>query len=429
MTMDRATPGADDVDVTDTSDTSSRATRAVAVAAATVLAAASLAVVVGVDDPAAADTVVTSAVDAVVALPDGTTRTAVEGDRLPSGAQLRTGKGGAARLTTDGRDVLLGALSTVRVVDGVREVLERGQVMVDARTGPRLSLQTQGGTVSTAAGALARVERAALLRVAVYQGRASLSVAGRQATTAVPALHQVLAQYGGLPATPTVLALTPGDPWEVRYVNALVEADADLRGKQEGLRGAEGAVVLAATRRDLVDASASCPAATTDRGERALSLAVAEAADAAGSPTDRLATVCSGRAEGGSWGVVAALVRASVSDVSARLDDVLEVDTAAVAAVAGTQPQDPVDLVFPTAAPSPGGPSSSPRPGPTDRPTDDGSPTPEPPAPSPGLVDTVVGIVTGLLPTPAPAAPAPPVAVVPSPSATPLLQLGGLKVG
>ncbi|MGZ6826654.1 MAG: hypothetical protein ACXVGH_07660, partial [Mycobacteriales bacterium] len=101
-----------------------------------VLTAATVTLLTRTADPASAATTVASVRNAVIRLADGTERTAAVGDRLPRGAQLRTGTDGGAQLSTAGREVYVGALSTVDVRDGVSQSLERGQVMVDARRGP-----------------------------------------------------------------------------------------------------------------------------------------------------------------------------------------------------------------------------------------------------------------------------------------------------
>ena len=425
MTMVRGLFRADDVDV---QDKWGNQVRAVAVACAAVLSLSTLTAFVGFDDPASADTVVTSAYAAAVVLPDGSQHEAREGDRLPAGAQLRTGQGGGARLTTAGRDVYVGALTTVTVLDGVRETLERGQVMVDSRRGPQLDLAVPSGTststVTTRQGALSRVERGTVLRVGVFEGSGRVAVSGRQATTGVPALHQVIAQYGTLPGTPTALVLTRTgsggarsyDDWERRLAAALVSADEVLTRLQSGLRGTEGEVVLASTRRELVDVAASCPAAVGDRGERALSVAVGQAAQAPGSALEHLGAVCSARGEGGSWGVVAAMVQAPVTRVSGQLNAALDPGSPDGPGVVAGPSGLPV-VTVPTTTPTPG------RPRPTGSPTmkPHGDPSPSTSTPPPALVDQVVDIVTGLVPTPSPAAPAP--------SSTPLLQVGGIRIG
>ncbi len=435
---------ADDGDVTDNSGTVARgvahprAWQAVLAAGLTVTTAASVALVVGVTDPASADTVVTAVTRAVVSLPDGTEHAARIGETLPRGSVVRTGPEGGARLSAAGRDVYVGALSTVGVLDGIRESLDRGQVMVDSRDGARLDVTVSGDTVRTPSGGLTRIERGQVLRVGAFQQTATVMVAGRQATTPVRALYQVVSQYGTLPGQPTALTLR-GDGWEQRLAADLTAADRDLTGLAQGLRGSEGTVVLGAARQDLVTSQVD-PTAQADQGERALSVALAEAGRAA-APVENLATVRDARSEGGSWGVVAAIIRASVTDVSGRLNRSLPPTVPVVAApVPGTAgfpgvpglPGLPGSPGQPSAAPSSSaGPTRGPRP--TTGPTT--SPTPSPSA-SPGLVQQVVTLLNDVLPDPIPTLGVPPLlaprqapAPTPSPTRAPLLQVGPLRVG
>lgn len=381
-----------------------------------VLTASVVTVVVGLSDPAAADTRITSVTQGVVALPDGSEHDARIGDLLPPGARLRTGSGGGARLSTAHRDVYVGALSTVRVVDGVHEALERGQVMVDSRRGPQLDLATSAGKVAVAGRSLARVERAAVLRLGVFQGSAALTATGRQAVTTVPALYQVLAQYGARPGRPTALALTK-DRWETELAGALVGNDTILNDLQDGLRGAQGDLVLDAAPVALRGASACDP----ERGEHALSVAVAEQARRGSSAGGRLNAVCGARSEGGSWGVVAAIMRADVTAVSGALQAALGKPEAPTQ-LAGP-PVDLSNILAPTPVTGSGPtvvPTTAP-PGPTPTPTRTMPTT----SASPDPVNQVVTIVTGLLPKPS----APPVVPVPTVTPSPLLRIGPLTVG
>jgi hypothetical protein len=394
-----------------------RAWQSVLASGLVVLTAATVTAFVASGDPASANTYVTSVTNAVIALPDGSQHAARIGALLPEGATIRTGAAPAgAVLTTAGRDVYVGGLSSVRVLDGVRETLERGQVMVDSRRGPRLALGTTAGTVTTRQGALTRVERGVVLRLGVFQGAASLAVEGRQATVTVPALYQVMTQYGALPGRPTALALTPDDPWERRLAANLVEADEQLTRWQKGLRGTAGEAVLS-----IAPAGYRPTAAGTDLGEAALSFAVAEAATAASSVQANYDTVRTSRTQGGSWGVVAAIVRATVSAVSSRLDAALPRDPTGPAVVAGTTPNLPG--IGPSASPTTGPDKGGPHP-PTPTPTVTVTPST---TASPTVADQVVTIVKDLLPTPTPTLlPGLPAA---SPAPTPLLQLGPITIG
>ena len=414
--MARLAANADDREVTDNSGIV-RTVRPlpVLVAGLSVLIASTTAAIVGFRDPADAATVITSASRAQVVLPSGAEHAAEVGERLPSGAVLRTAEKGGARLTAAGRDVYVGGRSTVRVLDGVHEVLERGQVMVDSRDGAQLRLDVDGGRVLLAKDTLARVERSGVLRVGVYSGGAAVGVTGRQVTTKVPALHQLTQQYGALPPTPTALFLVRDD-WEVRLVADLVSNDKQLERLHEGLKGTEGTVVLASARTDLLDAVTDI-AASSDQGERALSIAVAQVGVLSSSAVTNLGLVRTARTEGGSWGVVAAIVRASVNDVTGALSGSLDT------------PGQPVQAIGQPSA-GPVLPGTSPTPAPTDPVVTESQPPTRPPTtpPSqtatptatPGTVEQLIDTITTLLPTPPPS---------PLPVVSPLLKVGPLTIG
>lgn len=365
-----------------------------------VLVAAGATVVLHRADPASADTVVAVARLAQVYLPDGTNHSAVEGEVLPRGAELHTGWGGGAQLTTAGRRVYLDGLSTLRIRDGVREDLTRGNAMVDARNGAHLDLQTPAGLVSTPARAVTRVEEGPLLtRVAVYDGAAALRPVGRATSTVVQALHQVKIQPSSLPQRTTPLRLLPGDGWEKAVAADLVNADQDLNSLADGLARADGRTYLAAL--PAAYRTGAIPAAGPARGEVALTAAVALAATV----TDPLAKVRAYRADQGSWGVVAALVGALPTRVSTALSAVL---------APGSDPTRPTTVNAIPPLVLPGGPTSTPSPGtggPTTRPTTGPTTTPThttSPSPSPGVVNQLVTTVTGLV-SPKPSPPARPV--------------------
>ncbi|MCA1710994.1 MAG: hypothetical protein LC789_04840 [Actinobacteria bacterium] len=400
-----------------------------------VLAAGSLLAALGLSacgsDVAKAATVLRDARATTLTLTDGSTRAAGNGTTVPKGATVTTAPGGSASLVTAGRVVLLGSDTAVSVFDGRRERLRKGLVMVDARKAGDLDLDAGAATVRSARGTLARVERGPLLRIASFRKGATVRATGRRAQVPVPALMQVQVPYGGAPGQVTALGLTR-DRWEKRYALALVNSDVALTQLADGLdRDAvsSSAVVRAASFRPAAaDERAGQPAS-----ERSLGLLLAEAGrgGSAASRYDRIRTY---RADGGSWGVVAALVRADVADVSAGLDTVLAPTDQVLAAepsdgtvdVGGVLGIDP-GTGTPDAGPAPSsGPGSSP--GPTR------SPSPRPsPSGSPDPVQQVVTTVQSLLPTPLPL-PLPSVSAVPvaplvSPS--PLLQLdvGGGTLG
>lgn len=384
-----------------------------------VLTAAVATVVVRTGDPATADTLVVSAVAADLVLADGRELPASAGDLVPPGALVRTAPCapgapcGEAQLRTAGRDVYLSAGSALRVTDGVHQGLERGQAMLDSRRGARVELATRAGVLAVDRGALVRVELGQLLmRVAAFEGAARLGAVDRQATTEVARLHQVRAPYVGLPGRPTALSLT-GDAWEERLAHDLVEADRDLVRLAAGLAGNQGRAVLTVAPAAL---RTPPPVLAADLGEEALAVAVAQAGEAGRSASERLAGIRTSRAEGGSWGVVAALAEARVSAVSRVIDAWLQGPDDEVPVGAVGEPSFDGVLGGPRPTPGPsttGGPTRTPGP----RPTTTRTPTPDPTTPEPSPSDLITTI-TGL--------------ISPSPSAagtkSPLIDLGIIRI-
>jgi hypothetical protein len=334
---------------------------------------------------------------------------ATDGMTVPNGATVRTDPGGSAALVAAGRTVLLGSDTAVTVVDGEREQLRQGLVMVDARRSPGLSLAAGAATVQTPRGGLARVERGVLLRAASFGEKLTVRATGRKASAAVRRLYQVQVPDGGVPGRVTAMALTR-DAWERRYVLDLVTADADLTGLAEGLDrnpGTSSAVLQ-------VSSAGFATGSGQPASETALALVVAKAGGA--DPQD----VRDWRADGGSWGVVAALAGADVADVSAALDRILNPGGGPVVALGPPGPR----ATPPGSGPG-GGPSSGGSPSPGGQPS--GGPTRRPsPSPSSDPVQDVVTTVTGLLPTPSPT----PVTVPVGPSPSPLISVhvGGVGV-
>ena len=354
-----------------------------------VLTAASASAVLLPTDPASADTRIEIARAAEVYLPDGTHHAASEGEVLPRGAELHTGRGGGAQLVTAGRRVYLGQSSTLGVQDGVRETLAQGLALVDARDGAHLDLTTPVGRVATPAGAVSRVEEGLVTRLAVYDGTVTLHPVGRTSSTAVPALHQVKVQGQSLPDRLMPLQLD-GKAWERAVAADLVSADDQLKDLAEGLSGPEGAKVYRAA--PAVYRTSALPPESAARGERALGIAVAVAAD----KSDAYDQVLAFRADLGSWGVVAALVGAPLNKVSAVL-------SAALAPTTSTPGPTTVDAGGPQVLP---GLSPTPSTGSTPTPTKTRTPTPPtktpttpttPPPTSPSLVDGVLTTVLTLV--------------------------------
>ncbi len=344
-------------------------------------------------DPARAATFLTDPRAATLTLADGTATTPTGRTRVPSGATVGTAPGGSVVLTTAGRTLLLGSDSAVTVLDGTRERLVRGLVMVDARRTGDLALDAGAATVRTPRGSLVRVERSLLLRVASFRGTPTVASTGRKNRAEVTPLHQVQVASGGLPGRVTALALTR-DGWERRFAQDLVTDDIDLNRLAAGLDGdasTRGAVVVPVS----YVAALPVPAGAT-AGEQVLSFVLAQASRTSG--LRGYAQVRSLRDEGGSWGVVAALVGADPGAVSAALDGQLgAVQPTPALGPLGTGGQPDVAAL---PAPSPGAPPGGPS---TPRPTRTATPATPSPGPLQPVTDplrAIVGAVVSALPTP-----------------------------
>jgi hypothetical protein len=383
-----------------------------------VLAAAVLAAAVGVaalrSDTASADTVLTRGDGAVLELADGTSRPAVVGERVPRGATVRAGRTGA-ELQTREREVWLGGATAVQVLDGARQQLRDGFVLVDASDAPGLELQTAAGTVTTQDDSLVRVDDGSLLRVGVLRGApAAVRAAGRRATAEVATYFQVQMSRGGLPGSLSPFVLTPGDAYERQLAADLVRADDDLNALASRLDadGAVGRAVLTALDEDVETVAGVQPGAGS---EGAVSYLIARATGA-GDVAATYTQVRELRADGGSWGIVAAIVAAPVDQVSAALSALLDPGTVPVVASrpldvdvvldlggSGGEPGDPDGPAAPR-------PPSEPQPEPTGGsvpPTDGPTPPPSsgPLAPVTDVVEDVVDTVRDVIdpsPTPSP---------------------------
>jgi len=406
-------------------------------------------------DTASADTVLARGADAVLELADGTSRPAVEGERVPRGGTVRAGRTGAVLETRD-REVHLGGNTAVTVVDGVRQVLRAGFVLVDATGAPGVELQTDAGTVTSADDSLVRVDGGPLVRVGVLRGdAAAVRAVDRQATSEVPIYFQVQVPTGGLPGGATPFVLTPGDEYERELAADLVAADdaLDALASRLDAGGTAGRVVLAALRTEVPAGGTS--AAGASGNERALGFLIAAAAPASDDLTARYDRVRSLRSGGGSWGIVAAIVEAEVGRVGAALNALLEpgmvpvvagqpldlgvvLDPEAAGAPAAEPPAAPAD----TDSSSTGAPQQPPPPpsegdgdgdgdggGGSGEPSPAPSPTPGPTDPVTDIVDEVVETVMDLI-SPSPSAlpvtvplPGPLTVTVPLVSPSPLVQV------
>jgi hypothetical protein len=365
-------------------------------------------------DVASASTVLRSPRAATVELEGGESRPGTDGMAVPNGATVRTAPGGSASLVAAKRTVLLGSATAVTVTDGAREQLRQGLVFIDARRAPGIAIAAGAATVTASRGALARVERGVLLRAASFRGTLRVQATGRRGSAAVDALHQVQVPDGGRPGRKTPLALTH-DRWEQRYALGLVTADTDLVALADGLDKdpVASTAVLSVLPASYTGSSTVAGATPSDS---ALAFVVAKAAGASAE------TVRGWRADGGSWGVVAALAHADVKAVGAALDALLNPGGGGVLAA----PTGPGTTA--TTGTGRGAPVVAASPNAGYHPTRKPSPRPSPSA-STDPVQDVVTTVTHLLPTPTPT----PVTQPLGPSPSPLIRVGvggvGVSVG
>ena len=391
--------------------------------AASLLAAGALAL--WSPNPAAADTVVETAQGAQIISSGGQAQPARRGDVVPRGATVQTTGTGQATLLTAGRETWIGAASAVRVDDGARQEVTAGSIMVDARRAAALTLLTDVAEVSVARGALVRVERGPMLRVAQFAGSSAVVPHGRRARTAVAALYQVQVARGGLPGPVTALALT-SDRWERAMVGDLVSEDADLTHLAAGLDGpgAAGQAVLAVLPASL-QSIAPVPAGAP-RSEQGLAwgLAAGAATGTAVEPTAlaaRYAQVRQLRGEGGSWAVVARLVGADTGGIDGLLERLLEPAGApagrlgqfalvGLVPLSGSTPP-PVGSLPDREAARPGAGTGAGATGAASPPGAPAAPSPRPSTTASGTAQAVVDTVVALLPTPVPT-PLPPLSAV-----------------
>ncbi|MCW2681480.1 MAG: hypothetical protein JWM62_2881, partial [Frankiales bacterium] len=284
-------------------------------------------------DTASAETVLARGSDARVVLEDGTSAAVEVGGRVPNGATVTAGRTGAVLETRD-REVHLGGGTAVTVLDGVRQVLRSGFVLVDASDdAPGVELTTAAATVTTADEALVRVDGGPLVRVGVLRGdAAAVRPTARRTTSQVPTYFQVQVAPDGLPAPATPFVLTPGDAYERALASELVTADEDLTALASRLDtdGGAGRVVMTALRADVPAGPALGAGAPGSEGT--LGYLIAAAAPGTDPLAERYAEVRGHRDSGGSWGVVAAIVEAEVARVGAALGALLDPDTVPVMA-------------------------------------------------------------------------------------------------
>lgn len=379
--------------------------------------------------PSDATTILLGATGVSVVSADGEAHPGVDGERLTVGETVRTAAADTA-LVTGRRVARLGPSTAVEIAGRSHYLLDAGTVVIDHRHGPDARVDAGPVTVDHIGATAVRIERGFAVRVATFDG-GTATVAASERSMTLPALHEVEVPGGSLPATSAPMALRD-DALDTAVAPALVAADRALDRRAAALDRTGGATVPAALIRTLP----SAPPATAV-SERVLPVAIARA-DPSAPLADAYARAVGLRTDGGSWGVVAALVDAKIGAVQQQLDDLLAGPTpvlalpagvigdgnasAVAALLAATAPTVAGDGQQTTAVPTAGAPSSA---APPHR---GGTPTPAPtPTPTP-LVQTLLNTITGLLPTPGGSPAPPPATPRPAPTPTPT-PTGGLLGG
>jgi hypothetical protein len=264
---------------------------------------------------AAATTTLRAASQVTVVRTDGSTVSGVSGMTLRRGDVVRTGSAGRAELVTRARVVFVGSQASVQVLDGARQQLRQGAVVVDAQNGPGLSLTLAGLDVWTAQGAATRAERAVTVRVGALAGPATRVVSDTGRPLTIPALYQAVAGGDALPDAPTPLRLTD-DAGEAHAVPALVRDDQTLQTLAAGIDATGRSTAR------VVTTAWQGPVGTVPRGvarsEQLMPIVLA-AAGGRSAAVARYHRAVAWRQAGGSWGVVAHLLGVRASAVVGAL--------------------------------------------------------------------------------------------------------------
>jgi hypothetical protein len=385
-----------------------------------------------------ATTTLTQVHDATLVAPDGRSTRARVGERVPSGDVVRTGRAGSAELVTRGRTVYLEANAAIAVINGARQQLRTGRAVVDALHGPALRLAIATDNVEIPAGSATEAQRSVSVQIGSLAGPAQASsTTGRQLR--IPNLGEATVDGDALPATTTPMHLTDAAA-EAAVVPALVSDDVNLNELARGIDASGGAA--AAVVETAWTGTTSAMPKSTPTSERVLPMVIADAASAAGGTREgRYDRVVSWRRAGGSWGVLAALLKTDAGAVEAAFNTLQghqptgRIGTVSVQSLAKPR----VHAGQPGAKSSHGPAGRSGTTAPASSPPASGgghhggapAPTPTPtPTPSTGPVTTVVGTVTGVVGTVVGLLPTLPPKLLPIPLPTPTGGLvGGLLGG
>jgi hypothetical protein len=280
-----------------------------------VMAAGVVVVATDGSTPAAnAETVLGVVKDAKIVSSSGSTRVAEAGDRLFRGDVIMTGPHGSAQVITRQRTTFLAGPGALVVVDGERQQLRSGTVVVDALDGPGLDLDLTGTLVTIPRGSAIEAARGASTRVGALAGPAELaSSVGRR--LALPALEQVVLSGDAVPGATTPLHLTDSAE-EARVVPRLIADDIALKTLARGI-DTTGRSTAHIVETSWTGVSQPIPN-RAKRSERVLPVLIADSTRG-GSAQQRYNNAVAWRAQGGSWGVVLHLLSGRAAAVEATL--------------------------------------------------------------------------------------------------------------
>jgi hypothetical protein len=358
-----------------------------------------------------AGTTLRGAAGVTVVAADGSTHPGVNGEQLTAGESVRTTSSLAA-VVTGGRVTTLGPSTSLDLLAPNALQLDQGTVVVDRRHGSDLTLTAGPVTVSDLGRTAVRVERGFAVRVAAYDGGDATLTAGQRSAT-LSALHEFDVPGSSLPATSTPLALRD-DALDAIGSPDLVAVNEALVQRAAGLDAPSAAGAAAAVRSAVLHVLPAADTTVADTAlplsERVLPVAIARA-DPGAAPAAAYSTVSTLRAEGGSWGVVAALVGASLANVQQQITDLIDtpIDSAALTTPTPTAsaPADGLQVllaaaatpsVVPTAPVATATTAAAVTPSASPSATRTVTPTPTPTPTTTPLLTGLLGGVLGLLP-------------------------------
>ena len=327
----------------------------------------------------------------------GESHVPAEGEQLRGGDRVITGPNGGAVMSVGRRRVVLDRVTEVVVPDGGVVSIARGSMLVDRRSGPGISVVAGEVSLDRIDPGALRVDRGYSVRVSVYSGQVRATTSSGRSLD-IPGLFHVDAPGRALPTVPAPLALT-GHRWEQEILPAVVADDVALTALARGIDGTERLRTVSSALKVLPATYAPAPGfldPVAGGSELLLARAIGDTAQRTAVGSDGTTTAIGLRRAGASWGVVVALLNTSRASIAARLADLLD----AANALPAEAPLPPVGSVLaggPVRVPTPGSSAAAPRPGATKAPL---------PNPGPDVsvatdpVETVVGTVRELLPTP-----------------------------